>query len=89
MIKANVNTYKNTIKSILIKNLKEKLRQRDGTEVNTEVIDLARKYRKELMAGQKSQAKTRFFIKSCIRIVNRHNNKRWFGWCVRSIWPSS
>ena len=32
----------------------------DGTEINSEVIDLARKYRKELMAGQKSQAKLVF-----------------------------
>lgn len=33
-----------------------KVKAGDGTDVNTEVIDLARKYRKELMAGQKSQA---------------------------------
>ena len=32
----------------------------DGTEINNEVITLARQYRKELMAGQKSQAKLVF-----------------------------
>jgi len=37
-----------------------KIKAADGTEVNSEVIDLARKYRKELMAGQKSQAKLVF-----------------------------
>jgi hypothetical protein len=83
--KANVNTIKTQSNNL---DKPGEIKAADGTEVNTEVIDLARKYRKELMAGQKSQAKLVFFIKSCIRIVNRHNNKRWFGWCVRSIWPS-
>ncbi len=36
------------------------IKAEDGTEVNTEVIDLAKAYRKELMAGQKSQAKLVF-----------------------------
>jgi len=37
-----------------------KIKAADGTEVNSEVITLARQYRKELMAGQKSQAKLVF-----------------------------
>ena len=37
-----------------------KIKAADGTEVNSEVIRLARQYRKELMAGQKSQAKLVF-----------------------------
>jgi len=37
-----------------------KVKAADGTEVNSEVIRLARQYRKELMAGQKSQAKLVF-----------------------------
>ena len=37
-----------------------KIKASDGTEVNTEVIDLAKAYRTELMAGQKSQAKLVF-----------------------------
>ena len=37
-----------------------KIKAADGTEVNNEVITLARQYRKELMAGQKSQAKLVF-----------------------------
>ena len=37
-----------------------KIKAADGTEVNSEVIELARKYRKELMAGQQSQAKLVF-----------------------------
>ena len=37
-----------------------KVKAADGTEVNSEVIELARKYRKELMAGQQSQAKLVF-----------------------------
>ena len=37
-----------------------KIKAADGTEVDNEVITLARQYRKELMAGQKSQAKLVF-----------------------------
>ena len=37
-----------------------KIKAADGTEVNNEVITVARQYRKELMAGQKSQAKLVF-----------------------------
>ena len=33
-----------------------KVKAGDGTDVNTQVIDLAKEYRKEMMAGQKSQA---------------------------------
>jgi len=54
--KANLNVVKkaNAVNNELDK--PGKIKAGDGTEVNTEVIDLARKYRKELMAGQKSQA---------------------------------
>ena len=37
-----------------------KIKAADGSEINSEVITLARQYRKELMAGQKSQAKLVF-----------------------------
>ena len=37
-----------------------KIKAADGTEVNNEVITLARQYRKDLMAGQRSQAKLVF-----------------------------
>jgi hypothetical protein len=55
--KANVNTIKTQSNNL---DKPGEIKAADGTEVNTEVIDLARKYRKELMAGQKSQAKLVF-----------------------------
>ena len=55
--KANVNVVKAGTNDL---DKPGKIKAADGTEVNNQVIDLARKYRKELMAGQKSQAKTVF-----------------------------
>ena len=57
--KANANTIKSETNQLDKKTPGEK-KAADGTEINSEVIDLARKYRKELMAGQKSQAKLVF-----------------------------
>jgi hypothetical protein len=56
---ANANTIKSETNQLDKKTPGEK-KAADGTEINSEVIDLARKYRKELMAGQKSQAKLVF-----------------------------
>ena len=57
--KANANVVKSETNQLDKKTPGEK-KAADGTEINSEVIDLARKYRKELMAGQKSQAKLVF-----------------------------
>ena len=57
--KANADVVKSEINQLNKKTAGEK-KAADGTEINSEVIDLARKYRKELMAGQKSQAKLVF-----------------------------
>ena len=56
---ANVNVVKAGTNDLDKKTVGE-IKAADGTEINSEVIDLARKYRKELMAGQKSQAKLVF-----------------------------
>jgi hypothetical protein len=57
--KANANLVKSDSNQ-LDKKTPGEIKAGDGTEVNSEVIELARKYRKELMAGQGSQAKTVF-----------------------------
>ena len=57
--KANADVVKSETNQLDKKTAGE-VKAADGTEVNSEVIDLARKYRKELMAGQKSQAKLVF-----------------------------
>ena len=57
--KANADVVKSEINQLDKKTAGEK-KAADGTEINSEVIDLARKYRKELMAGQKAQAKLVF-----------------------------
>ena len=57
--KANTDVVKSEANQLDKKTPGEK-KAADGTEINSEVIDLARKYRKELMAGQKSQAKLVF-----------------------------
>jgi hypothetical protein len=57
--KANANLVKSDSNQLDKKTAGE-IKAGDGTEVNSEVIELARKYRKELMAGQGSQAKTVF-----------------------------
>ena len=57
--KANANVVKSESNQLDKKTAGE-IKAADGTEINSEVIDLARKYRKELMAGQKSQAKLVF-----------------------------
>jgi len=57
--KANANVVKSETNQLDKKTAGE-VKAADGTEINSEVIDLARKYRKELMAGQKSQAKLVF-----------------------------
>jgi hypothetical protein len=56
---ANANVVKSESNQLDKKTAGE-VKAADGTEINSEVIDLARKYRKELMAGQKSQAKLVF-----------------------------
>jgi len=56
---ANANVVKSETNQLDKKTAGE-VKAADGTEINSEVIDLARKYRKELMAGQKSQAKLVF-----------------------------
>jgi len=55
--KANLNVVKSGSNDL---DKPGKLKAADGSEVNNEVITLARQYRKELMAGQKSQAKLVF-----------------------------
>ena len=57
--KANADVVKSETNQLDKKTAGE-VKAADGTEINSEVIDLARKYRKELMAGQKSQAKLVF-----------------------------
>ena len=55
--KANLNVVKSGSNDL---DKTGKIKAADGSEVNNEVITLARQYRKELMAGQKSQAKLVF-----------------------------
>ena len=55
--KANANVVKTDTNDL---DKPGKVKAADGSEINSEVITLARQYRKELMAGQKSQAKLVF-----------------------------
>jgi hypothetical protein len=58
--KANKKVVEKTITDTENLDKPSKITGADGIQVNSEVIDLAKQYRKELMSGQKSQAKLVF-----------------------------
>ena len=76
--KANANLVKSDSNE-LDKKTKGELKAADGTEINSEVIDLARKYRKELMAGQGSQAKTVFLANLASGLLSGKTTKGGIG----------
>jgi|TARA_R100001463_G_scaffold25274_2_gene60028 hypothetical protein len=74
--KANVNTIKAESNNL---DKPGRLKAADGTEVNNEVITLARQYRKELMAGQKSQAKLVFLANLASGLLSGTTSKGGLG----------